>query len=230
MSFPLNFQDFLWRSLILVTEAGITEEYQWIIRQVHPHLADKAVLQPAYRIDYSWNTSGMTVSQFNNYPVYSNTGKFPWKYQSSNKDVTKEDYKDEYLKLTHLTKFNYQSLSSLYKYKNVYWAPYTNSWKYNNHKDVKFTDSEEDPESEENPQEQEEETQENPGNESDNQEEVSQLLEIPGGVAKINLYTGADWVIKEITMACMCTSPQSLNSHAKAARLQLHKAFGRCEM
>jgi hypothetical protein len=48
MSSLLNFQDFLWRSLILVTEACITEEYQWIRRQVRPCLADKAVLQPAY--------------------------------------------------------------------------------------------------------------------------------------------------------------------------------------
>jgi hypothetical protein len=49
----------------------------------------------------------------------------------------------------------------LYKTKNVYWSPHSNSWKYNNHKDVKFTGSESEPESEEeDPQELEEETQE----------------------------------------------------------------------
>jgi hypothetical protein len=140
------------------------EEDEKLARRLHQHTYYSNINQ---RIEATWNS----------YLVYSNTGKFPWKYQSSNKDVTKQDYEDKYPKLTHLTKFNYQSLSGLYKDKNVYWAPYTSSWKYNNHKDIEFTDSEEDPESEENPQEQEEETQENPGNESDNQEEVSQLLE-----------------------------------------------------
>jgi hypothetical protein len=60
---PLNFQNLLWRSTVTVSHYSIYEEYHWIRRHQHPHVLDKAILQPAYKVFYGWNTDGWSVSR-----------------------------------------------------------------------------------------------------------------------------------------------------------------------
>ena len=67
---PLNFQNFLWRSRTTVGYFGITEEYHWIRRQIQRNGPDRAILQPAYRVHYTWNEGGWTVTRLpRNHPV-----------------------------------------------------------------------------------------------------------------------------------------------------------------
>ena len=60
---PLNFQNLLWRSRTTVTYFGIFEEYHWIRRQTRAHVPDRAVLQPAYKVHYTWTDGGWTVTR-----------------------------------------------------------------------------------------------------------------------------------------------------------------------
>ncbi len=60
---PLEFQNLLWRSKVLVTHFGIYEEYQWIRRQYRPNYPERAILQPAYKVFYSWTSSSWSVSR-----------------------------------------------------------------------------------------------------------------------------------------------------------------------
>jgi hypothetical protein len=60
-SSPLNFQNLLWKNRITVTAYRIIEEYHWIRRQIRHNIPDRAILQPAFRVEYWWNESGWTV-------------------------------------------------------------------------------------------------------------------------------------------------------------------------
>ena len=60
----LNFENLLWKSRTLVSASQVIEEYQWIRRLVRAHKADKAFLDPAYRVTYLWNQEGWTVTRF----------------------------------------------------------------------------------------------------------------------------------------------------------------------
>ena len=66
---PLNFQNLLWRSSVTVSHYGIFEEYHWIRRQQRPHAPDRAILQPAYKVFYGWQTDGWSVSRLPRTPV-----------------------------------------------------------------------------------------------------------------------------------------------------------------
>ncbi len=60
---PLEFQNLLWCSKVLVTHFGIFEEYQWIRRQFRPNHPERAILQPAYKVFYSWSLDGWSVTR-----------------------------------------------------------------------------------------------------------------------------------------------------------------------
>ena len=59
---PLNFQNLLWKTHTTLTHFGITEEYQWIRRQIRIGIPDNTILRPAYKVFYPWNTDGWNVS------------------------------------------------------------------------------------------------------------------------------------------------------------------------
>lgn len=58
---PLHFQNLLWRSQIILTEDGITEEYSWIRRQTRPDYPDRPYLDPVFRVYYAWTNNGWVV-------------------------------------------------------------------------------------------------------------------------------------------------------------------------
>ena len=62
-SSPLNFENLLWKTRTTVSFYGIFEEYSWIRRRIRQRQLDQAILQPAYKVHYPWNTDGWTVSR-----------------------------------------------------------------------------------------------------------------------------------------------------------------------
>jgi hypothetical protein len=60
---PLNFQNLLWRTRIVLTPSGILEEYYWIRRRIRANSTDRATLEPAYNVAYPWNSDGWIVSR-----------------------------------------------------------------------------------------------------------------------------------------------------------------------
>jgi hypothetical protein len=63
---------------------------------------------PGDYLDVHYSLTNQRVeATWNNYPVYSQKGKFPWKFQGSNKGVTKQDYADIYPKFDHVTYLDY---------------------------------------------------------------------------------------------------------------------------
>ena len=65
-SSPLNFQNLLWRSSIVLTASGIVEEYCWIRRRTRLSASDRAVLIPAYNVTYNWIGDGWNVTRARN--------------------------------------------------------------------------------------------------------------------------------------------------------------------
>ena len=57
----LHFQNLLWRSQIILTQTGITEEYSWIRRRLSPDHPDRAYIEPVYKISYPWTGIYWTV-------------------------------------------------------------------------------------------------------------------------------------------------------------------------
>jgi len=53
----LTFENLLWRARTTVAHFGVTEEYFWIRRQVRRHIIDRAILVPAYKVFYAWDSA-----------------------------------------------------------------------------------------------------------------------------------------------------------------------------
>lgn len=59
---PLNFQNLLWKAKVTISTSGIYEEYSWIRRRPNATRPDRAILVPAYSVQYQWNTESWTVT------------------------------------------------------------------------------------------------------------------------------------------------------------------------
>ena len=54
---PLNFQNLLYRTCIILTSSGIIEIYAYIKRNPRAQSTDRAYLEPAYKVSYTWATN-----------------------------------------------------------------------------------------------------------------------------------------------------------------------------
>jgi hypothetical protein len=130
-----------------------------------------------YKDPYYSLTNQQVKATWNEKPVYSEKGKFPWSFTESGQHITTRYYKREYPGYEKLEDFNYQILGGLYHTKKVRWNNNKRCWQYLNNQNVQFSDSEE---LEETTQAQEGEaltSAQHQDPESDDQAEVSQLLE-----------------------------------------------------
>jgi hypothetical protein len=131
-----------------------------------------------YKDPYYSLTNQRFEATWNDYPVYSETGKFPWIITESGQQITTQYYEREYPGYGRLENFNYQILGGLYHTKKVRWNSNRRCWQYLNNQNVQFSDSEEEPEETTQAQEGEASTStQHQDPESDDQAEVSQLLE-----------------------------------------------------
>jgi hypothetical protein len=131
-----------------------------------------------YRKPYYSLTNQCIEATWNEYPVHSKTGKFPWTITESGQQITTRYYEREYPGYEKLEDFNYQILGGLYHTKKVRWNNNKHCWQYLNNQNVEFSDSEDNPEETTQEQEGETPTSTKPQDqESDDQAEVSQLLE-----------------------------------------------------
>jgi hypothetical protein len=131
-----------------------------------------------YKDPYYSLTNQRFEATWNEYPVHSETGKFPWFITESGQQITTRYYEREYPGYGKLENFNYQILGGLYHTKKVHWNSNKRCWQYLNNQNVQFSDSEEEPEETTQAQEGEASTStQHQDPESDDQAEVSQLLE-----------------------------------------------------
>jgi hypothetical protein len=63
---PLNFQNLLWRTSIVLTGSGIVEEYCRICGRTSASVPDRAILIPVYNVTYGWISDGWTVTRARN--------------------------------------------------------------------------------------------------------------------------------------------------------------------
>jgi len=59
---PLNFVNFLWRVQVTITHSGIVERFSYIRRRVRRGQPDRAILEPAFDISYTWSSHIWTVT------------------------------------------------------------------------------------------------------------------------------------------------------------------------
>lgn len=72
----------------------------------------------------------------------SPNANFPWSYESSNEDISEEDYTDIYPYFKYIKDINFYNLTGLYQDKKVRWSASWKEWIYLNNQAVKFTDKE----------------------------------------------------------------------------------------
>jgi hypothetical protein len=130
-----------------------------------------------YREPYYSLTNQHIIATWNEYPVHSEKGKFPWTITESGQQITTHHYAREYPGYKKLEDFNYQILGGLYHTKKVRWSSNKHCWQYLNNQNIEFSDSESDPDKTTQEQEEEASTSKPQEQESDDQAEVSQLLE-----------------------------------------------------
>ncbi|KAH9163771.1 hypothetical protein EDB89DRAFT_2078485 [Lactarius sanguifluus] len=113
-------------------------------------------------------------AEFGNQIVISPTGRFPWKNALTQKVLTIQDFEKVFPHIQKVRKLDWIILEGSFKKKNVHWSFPQNRWLYGNNRAVRFSDSEEQSESEKSL------TPLSPENAPDSdseQEEVSRILE-----------------------------------------------------
>jgi hypothetical protein len=130
-----------------------------------------------YRKPYYSLTNQRVEATWNEYPVHSEKGKFPWTITETGQQITTRHYAREYPGYEKLEDFNYQILGGLYHTKKVHWSNNKRCWQYLNNQSIEFSDSEDNPDKTTPEQEGEASTSKPQEQESDDQAEVSQLLE-----------------------------------------------------
>ncbi len=66
----------------------------------------------------------------------------PWCWSASGKEISPEDYKEAYPGIDRVQNVNLLDLVGQYHHRDVYWSLKSHAWKYFNHLEVTFSDSE----------------------------------------------------------------------------------------